>query len=429
MNTPDSQTHIANVRKKRTRFNFRKVMTVAVLLGVAVAVCGLAHQTALWQTSVAIEHRDNLAAKWWLKVGSWTWPRGGEWYYLSSITNRRNEDFAQVESDLKAAHQRGWKSEDLQRQQLLALAQSGQFNDVGNKWSELLVEAGSDGPEICKSFVNYSLSRFQIADASRVIDAWKRDFPDDPEAWFVEGRILVVLQRWPDAERVLLEALQRNPAHQETLRELTIPLMKQLKFAEAEAIARKAFVGEPDSPDISATLAHCVLQQGRTDEARDILNAAVKQHPNHLGLLAEIGRMHLELNELDLAVKYLGQVIELQPENTELRYSFAQALRSLGQEEEAQQHFKLVDEGTRALLQLSRLTSQVVEDPSNIDLRFKVASITWKWKSRSDGEAWLRSVLEYDPKHAGAHELLANHYESIGQTNEAALHRKLAQGE
>ena len=139
--------------------------------------------------------------------------------------------------------------------------------------------------------------------------------------------------------------------------------------------------------------------------------------------------MHLELNELNLAVKYLRQVIELQPENTELRYSFAQALRSLGKEEEAQQHFKLVDEGTRALLQLSRLTSQVVEDPSNIDLRFKLASITWKWKSRTDGEAWLRSVLEYDPKHAGAHELLANHYESIGQKDEAALHKKLAQGE
>ena len=88
-----------------------------------------------------------------------------------------------------------------------------------------------------------------------------------------------------------------------------------------------------------------------------------------------------------------------------------------------------MDEGTRALLQLSRLTSQVVEDPSNVELRFKVASITWQWKSRSDGEAWLRSVLEYDPKHADAHKLLAEHYASVGRNKEAEFHRKLAKGE
>jgi tetratricopeptide (TPR) repeat protein len=429
MSNVDSVPVVRTLRRKKSRFQLRKATTVLVLTGLVVVGCGLISQIALWKASLAIERRDNQDAEWWLRIGSWTWQRSGEWYYLSSIVNRRNEDFGKVETSLKAAHQRGWKSEDLERQQLLALAQSGQFTEVGDRWSELLVDAGSDGPEICKSFVNYSLSRFQIAEASTVIDAWKRDFPDDPEAWFVEGRILVVLQRWPDAERVLRQALQRDPVHQKSLKELTIPLMKQLKFPEAEAVAGQALKAEPESAEITASLAHCVLQQGRTDEASEILEAALKRHPSDLGLLAETGRLLLELGKLDQAVTYLNRVVELQPENTELRYALAQALRSLGKEQEAQQHFKLVDEGTRALLQLSRLTSQVVEDPSNVDLRFKVASITWKWKSRNDGEAWLRSVLEYDPKHTGAHKLLAEHYEGLGRKDKAELHRKLAQSE
>ena len=188
-------------------------------------------------------------------------------------------------------------------------------------------------------------------------------------------------------------------------------------------------IREPEVPEILTSLAHSVLQQGRTDEAGEILAAAIKRHPSDPGLMAETGRLHLEVGELDKAVKYLSAVVELQPENTVLRYALAQALRSLGREDEAQKHFKLVDEGTRALLQLSRLTGQVVEDPSNVELRFKVASITWQWKSRSDGEAWLRSVLEYDPKHPGTHKLLAEHYDSVGRKEEAEIHRKLAQGE
>lgn len=429
MSKTDSTIDQTAVRKKRSRFTLRKAITAMVLAVLLTAVCYMTSQIALWRTSLALGGRDHKNAERWLKIGSWTWQRDGEWFYLSSILNRRQEEFSQVESDLKAAHQRGWKSEDLERQQLLALAQSGQFNEVGNQWADLLLNAGSDGPEICKSFVNYSLSRFQIAEASQVIDAWKRDFPDDPEAWFVEGRILDVLQRWPDAERVLREALQRDPTHQKSLKELTIPLLKQLKFPEAEEVARNAMILEPEAPEIIASLAHSVLQQGRTDEASEILATALQRHPSDPGLMAETGRLHLELGELDLAVKYLSQVVALQPENTELRYSLAQALRSQGKEDEAQQHFKLVDEGTRALLQLSRLTSQVVEDPSNVDLRFKVASITWKWKSRTDGEAWLRSVLEYDPKHIGAHKLLLEHYENLGRKDKAEYHKRLTQSE
>jgi Flp pilus assembly protein TadD len=203
--------------------------------------------------------------------------------------------------------------------------------------------------------------------------------------------------------------------------------MKQLKFPAAETVLRRALAGDPESPDIVAPLAHCMLQQGRTDEAKALLEEALQRTPSHLGLLAETGRLHLELGELDQAVKYLSQVVSLQPENTELRYSLAQALRSLGKEDEAQQQFRLVDEGTRALLQLSKLTAQVVEDPSNVELRFKIASTTWKWKSRSDGEAWLRSVLEYDPTHKETHKLLAEHYERIGRKDKAEYHRKMAQ--
>ena len=402
------------------------MVTILVLIALGLAILGIGSELALWRARVAIESREHHAAATWLRVASWSWVRGPEWYYLSAILSRRADNFEQLHMQLDTAFRNGWNVKDLEHQQLLALAQSGQFAEVGDQWAELFENAGSDGPEICKSFVNYCLSRFQIAEASKVIDAWQQDFPEDAEAWYVEGRILVVLQRWSDAERVLQEAIRRDPHHVLALKQLGLTFIKQLKFEEAETVLGNAALEQPGAADIQASLAHCQIQLGRTDEASATLKAAIETHKDHPELLAELGRLQLALGKPEQAIQNLSRVISIQPENTELRYSLALALRGLGREEESQQHFKVVDEGTKALLQLSKLTAQVVDDPANVELRFKVAEITWKWKSRTDGEAWLKSVLEYDANHKPTHRLLAEHYTSAGKPELAKHHRQLA---
>ena len=412
----------------RRRFRARKIMTGIILCGIVVTACGILSEVALWRASLAIEQRQQDKAEDWLRVSSWTWPRNAEWYYLKSILLRRAGKFDELQTSLAAAFDGGWNVADLERQQTLALAQSDQFEEVSDHWAHLFQNAGSDGPEICKAFVNYSLSRFQIAEASSIIDAWKRDFPEDAEAWFVEGRILIVLQRWSDAENTLQQALQRNPRHQGALSEYSTALMKQLKFAEAAKTLDELRSFNPDSAETEADLAHCFIQMGNVERAESILRNALKRYPEDSALLAENGRLQLATGNLVDAVTCLQRAIERQPENTELRYSLAQALRSSGQEQESQKHFQIVDEGTKALMQLSRLINEVVENPQNTELRFKVASLTWKWKSRKDGEAWLRSVLDYAPDHKDAHAMLAEHYANTGRPDLAELHRKKADG-
>lgn len=410
------------------RFTTRKVLTAIILCGIVVAACGIFSQVGLWQASLAIEQRQQDKAKSWLSLSAWTWPRTAEWYYLKSVVLRRDGQFDQLQVSLEVAFKKGWNVADLERQQTLALAQSDQFAEVSDQWGRLFLNAGSDGPEICKAFVNYSLSRFQIAEASSIIDAWKRDFPDDAEAWFVEGRILIVLQRWSDAENALQQALRRNPRHQGAMNEYSTALMKQLKFAEAAKALEQLRSLQPNSAETAAALAHCFTQMGEISKAESVLRNAMKKHPDDSALLAENGRLQLAVGNLVDAVSCLERAVEQQPENTELRYSLAQAMRSAGNEAESQRHFQLVDEGTKALLQLSRLINEVVETPQNTELRFKVASLTWKWKSRSDGEAWLRSVLDYDPDHKDAHAMLAEHYANTGRPDLAERHRKKAEG-
>jgi hypothetical protein len=58
-----------------------------------------------------------------------------------------------------------------------------------------------------------------------------------------------------------------------------------------------------------------------------------------------------------------------------------------------------------------------------------VAEITWKWKSRRDGLAWLLSVLDYEPNHRATHALLAEHYSEVGDSQKAEAHAQMSRGE
>lgn len=405
----------------------RRLSMLLVFAVIIVATAALMGQLGLWKARLAIDNRQHHSARSWLSMAR-CWPRSAEWFYLSAILDRRDDDFVGVEQNLKRAHELGYNVSDLEHQQMLAHAQTGQFQKVGNRWAELFRTAGSDGPEVCDAFVKYALARFRLDEAAMVIETWKADFPNDPRPYLVEGNITSVLQRWPDAERLYRQALKIDPGLTDARIQLAEALIKQLKFAAAEKQLRAVVTDASGTPAAQAALAHAVAQQGRTNEARQLLSAALENSPENLRLLAESGRLFLMTNDNEQAVGALATVLEKEPENTELRYSYAQALRNLGRKDEAREHFQLVDDGTKALLQLARLTNEVVADPANVETRFKVAEITWRWKSRSDGAAWLHSVLEFDPDHRETHALLATHYAAIGDNEKAARHRQMSEG-
>ncbi|APZ92700.1 tetratricopeptide repeat protein [Fuerstiella marisgermanici] len=423
-----NQAHTVDaVRPARRR---RKLVTwTLVLVVIFIAACAVLFQVGLWRGRVAIDARRNDVAKRWLSMTGLCWRKNAEWYYLNAIVNRRSLDFDAVERNLKKAHELGWPVSELERQQNLAFIQTGQFQQIGNKWSELFLSAGSDGPEICKAYVDYALSRFRADEAATVIEGWKTDFPDDPEPYVTEGTINSVLLAWSRAETSFREALEIDPTNDEARIKLADALIQQLKFSEADAELRKVSKSSATEPHVISALAHCVAQQGRLDEALDSLEEALEEKPSDETLLRELGRLQLMQGENEEAIAALTPVLESHPEDTEIRYALAQALRNHGEEQAAQQHFRLVDEGTKALRELSRLTAHVTQNPADVETRFKIGSVTWKWKSRRDGVAWLQSVLEFSPKHTPTHKLLAQHYEESGDRKKAKYHKKMSEGD
>lgn len=410
----------------RESSRWRKLSILLVVLLLFVSSAAVLYQVGLWQAQVAIEARQHNTALNWLNGVAWIWPRNAEWYYLSARVNRRLENFDRVNSDLKKAHSLGWPVAELEYEQRLAQAQTRQFQYVANQWPLLFQNAGSDGPEVCEAYIHHALANFRLENASRVLETWKSDFPDDFEPYYVEGKITSVLQRWGEAEELYKTVLESKPDHLGALQGLSEALMEQLRYEDSIPVLQRAIELERSAESL-AHLAHSLTQLGKTEEALKVIQESQQEFPDDVRLDAEMGRLLTKLGRQAEAIPYLQAVVEQRPEETETRYVLAQALRATGQSQQAEGHFRLVDQGTKALLELSRLTLHVVDNPADVETRYRVAEITWKWKSRRDGEAWLMSVLEFDPEHAATHALLAKHFELTGNQDKAAYHALRAQ--
>lgn len=427
MGTAGSEKQQQSQPRRRRRMVARRWLTWLIVLGCVLVGTGqLTFHVSLWRARVAIEDRRHSAAERWLSVARLCWPANGEWHFLSVIVSRRSGEFERTKRELKNAFDLGWPSRELDRQQFLAYAQTGQFAQVRQHWSQLFQDAGSDGPELCRAYIDFLMTRFQLHEVAGIIDGWRSDFPDDPGPWVIEGMISANQLLWSAAESRFQKALELDPSLDDARFRLAETQIRQLKFSEAESNLRLL---AQQTPEVIASQAHCMSQQGRLAEALTSLQSAVKTYPKNIQVLAELGRLQLMAGDYSSALAALEEALKIQPENTEFRYAYAQALRNSGREQEAVEHFERVNEATKALKDLARLTRQVVSRPDDIEARFKVAEITWKWKSRQDGLAWLLSILDYEPTHRATHALLATHYSEVGDKDNAEAHTRMSRGE
>ena len=413
-------------RPRRRRKPLGRAGCLLVLVVALVSLRLLMIQLTLWRAAVCIESRAHESALTWLGVSNLLDSDNAETHYLQARAWRRLREFDKVEVYLKRAYELGWDARDLKYEQLLALAQTGQYDEIGNRWSELFSRAGSDGPEICNAYVTKSFFHFRIDNAVRVLDGWASDYPRDPQPHFLRGQLGEVLQSWADAENAYREALRLGPDRPETRFRLAVSLMKLGKFKEAEGLVRQVLKSEPSHLEARMSLAQCLIKLDQENEARQILDRELRADPKNFDALREMGNLELSVGRHEEALKFLRPAAARFPENAVVRYALARALRKTGETAEADEHYKFVDLATKALLKVNRLTERLIAEPQNVELRYDVAMITWRYNSRDEGAKWLRSVLEFDPHHKPTHTALAKHFEMNGDAQRAVHHRRLA---
>jgi tetratricopeptide (TPR) repeat protein len=404
----------------------RRLLWGIVLVGSMFLVRGwlasLLNESAIW----CLDHRHHASAENVLLLSSFLSGSSPETHYLLSIACRRQRDFERTTQHLQRAFDLGWDADLLEREQRIALAQTGQYEKLIGKWDRLFLNAGADGPEISEAYTDVLLARFDLESALTILAAWELDFPDDPRPHIRRGQVLTVVRNWKDAETEYLTALQLDPESTEARLALANCRMEQLRFEEALGDLQRALTSDPDNAEAIVSLAVCLRKLQRTGEAIALLDAHAATVSQNVDALREMAKARLDNEQPEQALAFLKKAVAINPIDREIRYLNAQALQAVGRHEEAQAEFDFVNQATRPVLRLTQLVPQLVDRPSDVELRFEIAEITWKYKSREEGANWFHSLLQFDPNHRPTHAALARHYELLHDEKQAAWHRQRA---
>jgi tetratricopeptide (TPR) repeat protein len=392
--------------------------TLWITAGIAICVLALlaARPCCTWRGRALLASGQAAAARAWFERAQQLSEQPAEHVELARCC-RRLHDFAGVETHLRRAIATGAPRHEIERQEWLTLAALGQYRAMASGWSDLFEQPGDDGREICDAYVTMALARFRLEDAFRVLSAWEGDFPRDPQPHYVRGLVYETSLNFEAASKSFERALELDPHRSDARLKLARCLLERLQPQDAVRHLQLCLKAEPENVEAAILLARAQLKLGDYESARERLERQLDRDPQRVDVRQLLGEIELEANQPQAAVAYLAPAVESQPENHELRYAYAQALERAGRKQEAKAHFAFVREAQRAVAKLLPQTQELLRRPDDVALRFEIARITWRYKSREDGARWLQSVLEYDPQHAGAKALLAEHAQLLARSS------------
>ena len=111
-------------------------------------------------------------------------------------------------------------------------------------------------------------------------------------------------------------------------------------FASATRAVQQALKLEPENLDALATQVRLLDSQGQADASRAVLADALQRHPDSAFLQYELGQWLLRHQQEEYALLAFSRAVELDPDNSDYRYTLAVSLHSLDQLQVAQKQLE-----------------------------------------------------------------------------------------
>ncbi len=418
---------------------------MAIALGLPIALLiyvggfqGAADQLA----AAAVAQWDEPAAREWLAWSQWLGGPSPRGLFLQARLARRGGQLEQMQKLLSQAKRLGLAPELIDRELVLAQAQTGQFGDVEAQLSSWLSRGDPDSRDICSAYANGLAAAGLVEDAAAVLAAWERDFPQDPRPLFRLGRISEYQQDYDTAEERYQAALERDADYLPAAFSLARMLANRRRVEDAIGYYRQCLQAEnPVAAEIG--LAVCLKATGEVEQAKQLLSQAVQQPDAIIAASydqfeeaqdralapAELGKIEAELGNYAAATQWLEQALAANPRDSVTRFAYATALRGMGRSDDAQREFEQVRVAREQLAKATGLIERINKDPSDVAARIELGRIHLEYDSENRGLFWLRTVFSFDPDNRETHQILADYFASQPGPQHAELaaqHRRLA---
>ena len=387
--------------------------------------------------SEAMRSRDNLTA---LELAKDSRLDPAQSYVCSAFLAIRLRDFPAAKQHLENARRKGADETQIFRIEALIEAQSGRLDAVESVITEWLLDPGEYLSDICDAYTNGLAAQGRQEEAERLLAAWQGDCPEDPKPPFYWGRFAEHVLNVGEAEKQYRSALAKNPNFPVVLYALGRLLLKRKE--PEKALPLLVLCGEVDSEtkpavDIAAAACHRLL--GETAQARALVTSVLELPRKQIddsyrrlstrryGMSAafEFAELEKEAGNFESAMQNYQIAAKRTPENLDVQYGIAMALRGLGKSEEAKSQLEYVSEARAQIAKSEKWRDKLVTNPRDAEARYNVGIIYLKYHSTEVGLFWLRTALACDPMHAPTHRVLYEYYSS--HLNENPRYLELAE--
>ena len=252
----------------------------------------------------------------------------------------KREKLSKKKKQKKAARHKSKvkKPSDRQLADLVALYQSGRFNDA----EKLATTISHDFPKHQLAWKVLGAVLAAKGNASQALNANQSAValaPQDASAHSNLGNTLKDLGRLEDAEGSYKEAIALSPTFAEAHINLGATLQEMGRLEEAEASLRQAIALTPDYAEAHSNLGVTLQEMGRLEEAEASLRQAIALTPDCADAHNNLGITLQEVERLAEAEISYQQAITLRPDFAEAHGNLGELLKSLGRFSEAEASF------------------------------------------------------------------------------------------
>jgi tetratricopeptide (TPR) repeat protein len=181
----------------------------------------------------------------------------------------------------------------------------------------------------------------------------------------------------------------------------------------------------PDDPRVRARLGMCRLLEGRSDEGRELLEAALPALPTDAPLLIALANLNAQQGRAAEAERLLRVVLAADPVDTEALFALSSALVLQNRPAEARAVLAEHESKRATMSRINTLLKDVADSPTATpDDYAELGALCLQIGRDKVALYWLNRALERDPNAPRAHRALAEYHDGKGDRAQAEAHRR-----
>jgi predicted Zn-dependent protease len=355
-------------------------------------------------------------------------PRDPELRLLAAQTARRDGDPDAAEQQLDAYHALlGEVTQKEALERVLAKVQRGDMREVLNALMDSLELHHPESEHILEALAMGSVQSYELHHAQFWTNELLTKWPKNAIGRLLYAQTLNTQGNRDKAISLLKELVKDSPRYYKGRLFLADTLFKSRAYREAGVEYAALREQRPDELDPLLGLASTYTRMGDDDHARPLLKQLQEKYPDNSDVLLECGRLALDEKRPADAEPLLRRAVELMPNDNEAQRQLGICLGQLDKPEESQEHLERSKQIEADLILLEKTLDEMSKAPNDAGPRRRAGEICLRNGQVAEGLRWLSGVLDMNPNDKPAHQILADFYESQGDTRQAELHRRLAQ--